>query len=245
MRASRTEDRRPWGALPWAGPLVAMVALIVGSELIAAHALPARGAGRTVAAVALTLGGELVLIAVLLAFGRAVAARNGGWRSAFGLDRVRGSDWLPWITGLGFVYLGRTAVGLVADVLSDGRATAESSNLHLSSPGTVEIVVLALTAVVLAPVAEELMFRGLLLRTFLRRFSFWPSALLSTVLFGLFHVYEVSTVLGAVTLACSVAVLGLGNCYLVRITGRLTPGIMVHASFNALALAVAVVQATR
>ena len=41
------------------------------------------------------------------------------------------------------------------------------------------------------------------------------------------------------TLACTVGVLGLTSSYLVRITGRLTPGIMVHASFNALALAVA------
>jgi uncharacterized protein len=31
--------------------------------------------------------------------------------------------------------------------------------------------------------------------------------------------------------------LGLCNCYLVRITGRLTPGIMVHATYNALAIA--------
>jgi membrane protease YdiL (CAAX protease family) len=245
MRVNRAHDRRPWGPLPWAGPLVATVALIIGSSLIAAHAFPQRGAGRAVAGVALTIGGELVLLLALLAFGRSIAARNGGWRAAFGLDRVRGSDWLPWITGLGFVYIGRTAVGLIADVLSGGRATAEASNVHLSSPGVVQVVVLALTAVVLAPVAEELMFRGLLLRTFLRRFSFWPSALLSTLLFGLFHVYEVHTVLGAVTLACSVAVLGLGNCYLVRISGRLTPGIMVHGTFNALALAVAVVQASR
>jgi uncharacterized protein len=28
------------------------------------------------------------------------------------------------------------------------------------------------------------------------------------------------------------------GCYLVRITGRLTPGIMVHATYNALAVAV-------
>jgi membrane protease YdiL (CAAX protease family) len=53
-------------------------------------------------------------------------------------------------------------------------------------------------------------------------------------------VYEVHTALGAVTLAASVGVLGLGNCYLVRITGRLTPGIMVHASFNAVVLAITV-----
>ncbi|MDP9461910.1 MAG: hypothetical protein M3Q22_17195 [Actinomycetota bacterium] len=46
------------------------------------------------------------------------------------------------------------------------------------------------------------------------------------------------------TLALSVAALGLGNCFLVRITGRLTPAIMVHATYNALTLIVALATAT-
>jgi membrane protease YdiL (CAAX protease family) len=175
---------------------------------------------------------------VLVAFGRPLAARGGGWRRTLGLDRVRRSDWLPWITGVGFAYLGRTVVSVVALALTGGRALAEASNLTGGDGSVVSIVVLVVVAVVLAPIAEELMFRGLLLRTFMHRMRFWPAALLSTALFGGFHVYEVSTVAGAVTLACSVGVLGLVNCYLVRITGRLTPGIMVHATYNALAVAV-------
>jgi membrane protease YdiL (CAAX protease family) len=245
MRASRADDARPWGVLPWLGPMLTLLAVIVAGNLVAAYALPAHGTGRTVAGVALNIGGELVLLAALLAFGRSIAARNGGWRAAFGLDRVRRGDWLPWVIGLGFGYLGRTVVGLVANLLTDGRAAAQASNVRLSHPGAVSIVVLALTAVVLAPIGEELMFRGLILRTFMRRMSFWPAALLSTALFALFHVYEVHTVVGAVTLASEVAVLGLCNSYLVRITGRLTPGIMVHASFNAIALAFALALAAR
>lgn len=45
-------------------------------------------------------------------------------------------------------------------------------------------------------------------------------AVLSTVLFGVFHVCEVHTLTGAIILAVSVGVLGLCNCYLVRITRR-------------------------
>jgi membrane protease YdiL (CAAX protease family) len=84
---------------------------------------------------------------------------------------------------------------------------------------------------------------GLLLRTFMRRLPFWPAALLSTALFALFHGFEVDTVVGAVTLACFVAVLGLCNSYLARITGRLTPGILAHPTYNALAFTVAVLRA--
>jgi uncharacterized protein len=35
-------------------------------------------------------------------------------------------------------------------------------------------------------------------------------------------------------------VLGIGTCFLVRITGRLVPGMMVHATVNAVALLTAV-----
>lgn len=245
VHRNRRDDSRPWGVLPWLGPLLTLAALIVVGNLLHAYAIPGSGGGRTAGTVALAIGGELVLLAALLGFGRPIAGRNGGWRTAFGLDRVRGADWLPWLTGFGFVFIGRNIVGVLANMLSNGRAGAQASNVQLSHPGPLSIAVLALTAVVLAPVAEELMFRGLLLRTFMRRLSFWPAALLSTALFGLFHVYEVHTLLGAVTLALEVGVLGLCTCYLVRITGRLTPGIMVHATFNALALVVAVVAASR
>lgn len=239
MRALRRDDRRSWGLAGWLWPLVALVVIIVAGNVLAATVVPRHGTGRTVVGILLTVGGELLLLAVLLAFGRAIAARDGGWRAAFGLDRIRGRDWVPWLWGLALCYAGRTAVGIVAAALTDGRAAREASNLSIGHPTVATVATLAVTVCVLAPIAEELMFRGLLLRTFMRRMSFWPAAVLSTVLFGVFHTYEVSTVEGAVTLAVTVGVLGLVNSYLVRITGRLVPGMMVHASFNALALAVA------
>ena len=237
VAASQQGERQSWGVRSWLGPLVSLAALIVLSS-VAAAALPGDGTARTVGLVAVSIGMELVLFAVLWAFGRSLAARGGGWRNALGLDWVRGSDWLPWITGVGFAFLGRTVVGILATALTDGRALGEASNLTGGDDDVVSIIVLVLVAVVLAPVAEELMFRGLLLRTFMHRMRFWPAALLSTLLFGAFHMYEVDTFAGAITLACTVGMLGLVNCYLVRITGRLTPGIMVHATYNALAVAV-------
>ncbi|WP_138758392.1 CPBP family intramembrane glutamic endopeptidase [Modestobacter altitudinis] len=237
IRTAQQTAPQAWGVRSWLGPLVGLAALIVGSGFVSG-ALPDRGTGRTIGVAALSIGLELVLLAVLVAFGRPLAARGGGWRQTLGLDRVRRSDWLPWITGVGFAYLGRTVVSVIALALTGGRALAEASNLTGGDGSVVSIVVLVVVAVVLAPIAEELMFRGLLLRSFMHRMSFWPAAGLSTFLFGAFHVYEVDTVAGAVTLACSVGVLGLVNCHLVRITGRLTPGIMVHATCNALAVAV-------
>jgi len=228
-----------WGVWTWLGPLLALAGIVVLTGVIVPLVAPDRGLGRVVVAIAAVIGGELLLLLALLAFGRGVAARGGGWRATFGLDWIRKRDWRPWILGFGIVYACRTAVLVVAAVLTDGRAVEEARNLDIGSPTVLSIVVLVILIVVLAPVTEELMFRGLLLRSFLRRMTFWPAALLSTLLFSLFHVYQVGTVLGAVTLALSVAALGLGNCFIVRITGRLTPAIMVHAAFNALTLGVA------
>ena len=244
MARSRSADPQPWGVLPWLGPVLISVTVIVVGQLVG-RAVARNGRVPVGLGIGMTVAAEGLMLVALLAFGHRIAARGGGWRTALGLDRIRASDWAPWALGLAFVYAGRTAVGIVADVLTDGRATSQASNLHLTRPTPLEVLGVALAVVVLAPITEELMFRGLLLRSFLRRLSFWPAALLSTALFGTFHVYEVHTVLGAVTLAVSVAVLGLGNCYLVRITGRLVPGIMVHAAFNAAALAIAVVLAYR
>ena len=237
VAAGRQGEPLSWGVRSWLGPLICLAALIVLSSLAAA-AVPAAGTGRTVGLATLSIGLQLVLLAVLVGFGRPLAAAGGGWRNALGLDRVRRSDWLPWITGVGFAYLGRTVVAALAVVLTGGRALAEASNISGGDRSVGSIVVLVVAAVVLAPVAEELMFRGLLLRTFMHRMRFWPAAALSTLLFAGFHVYEVDTVAGAITLAASVGMLGLVNCYLVRITGRLTPGIMVHATYNAVAVAV-------
>ena len=234
-RAARERDPGSWGVRTWLGPLIALACVVALGYATAGY----DGRGAVVLAVAVLIGGELLLLAALYAFGRPVAARAGGWRAAFGLDRIRRHDWLPWILGFAVIYACRTAVVVLAAVLSDGRAIEESSNLPTASPTVLSVVVLTIAVVVLAPVAEELMFRGLLLRSFLRRMGFWPAALLSSLLFALFHVHQVDTLLGAVTLALSVGALGLGNCFVVRITGRLAPAIMVHATYNALALAVA------
>ncbi len=42
--------------------------------------------------------------------------------------------------------------------------------------------------VVLAPLGEELLFRGLLLRGLVRRIRFWPAAVVSSLLFAAAHV---------------------------------------------------------
>jgi membrane protease YdiL (CAAX protease family) len=55
--------------------------------------------------------------------------------------------------------------------------------------GTVpwQLALTVLSLVVLAPLGEELLFRGLLLRALVRRLRFWPSAIISSLLFASAH----------------------------------------------------------
>jgi membrane protease YdiL (CAAX protease family) len=98
--------------------------------------------------------------------------------------------------------------------------------------------VLGVYAVLIAPVIEETLFRGVLLRSFMRRLTFWSAAVVSSAIFGALHTYEVSTLAGRITLAVNVGLLGVVNCLLARITGRLTPAIMLHATGNLFAFLV-------
>ena len=60
---------------------------------------------------------------------------------------------------------------------------------EVESIGTVpwQVTLTVISLVVLAPLGEELLFRGLLLRGLARRMPFWPAALISAALFASAH----------------------------------------------------------
>jgi membrane protease YdiL (CAAX protease family) len=243
MAASRRLDPRPWGIGPWLGPLLIMAGTAAVLVVVSLMVLGEPDSGLSMTAALLSVAAQVALLIALVPFARQIAARGGGWRTGLGLDRIRRSDWLPWVLGVALVFLGRLVVGVVLVALAGSQDAAVTGNLQgvaVDQPRLGPLSVFALAVVVLAPIAEEVLFRGLLLRTFMRRLRFWPAALLSTALFAAFHLYQAPTVFAAVAVFASISVLGLGACYLVRVTGRLTPGMLVHATLNAVALLFAV-----
>ncbi|SOD72253.1 hypothetical protein SAMN05892883_1662 [Jatrophihabitans sp. GAS493] len=238
----RLSAPQPWGWRPVGVPLIAFVALIVLGSF-AGRYQPSTYSGRVVYATTANLLVEGLLALSVWWAARPIAARYGGWGPTFGLRLPRWID-LGYAAVGGFVaFILRMVVGLTANGLTNGEAVSQSQNLTLHHVTPAAALLLFGVLVVAAPLIEEVVFRGLLLRSFMRRMTFWPAALLSTAIFALMHTYEVRTLVGAVTLAAGVGCLGLVNCYLNRLTNRLTPGIIVHAVFNALALAVVIAQA--
>jgi uncharacterized protein len=85
--------------------------------------------------------------------------------------------------------------------------------------------------VLIAPFVEELAFRGVG-QSLLAAFGRWPAILLVGVAFGVWH--------GLVEALLVLVPFGIGLAYLRDRTRSVVPGMVVHALFNAAALAVSV-----
>jgi len=98
---------------------------------------------------------------------------------------------------------------------------------HASGP---VILALGLIVVVAAPISEELLFRGVVLRSGLRRWSPVVAVLVAGLSFGAFHLVDLDTLPSLAGLAAFGCLSGV---VAVR-TGRLAPSIAMHMGFNLL-----------
>jgi membrane protease YdiL (CAAX protease family) len=92
---------------------------------------------------------------------------------------------------------------------------------------TVLLVVGAFVVIVVAPICEELFFRGFLFRILRTRMSFWLAAVADGVIFGLVH--------GSFIILPVLAVLGVALCWVYERTGSLVPAIAIHVLNNTIA----------
>ncbi len=211
------------GDFAWAWP-----ATVIGQVVVGAFVLSARGFGPKHRADAfdiavITVGSLAVTVGALMALSAAKGQRS--LRDDFGL-RVRVGDW-PWFAGgvlLQVVALG--AVALIAVVA--GSQPKQDVARALEHSGTIAKVLGAVAVVVAAPVAEELLFRGLLLRGLLRRFGSVTAVLVSGAVFALVHLLDPNTL----TLLAPLALVGVVSGIRAVRTGELSQSILLHAGFN-------------
>jgi len=90
-----------------------------------------------------------------------------------------------------------------------------------------EYIVAFVTLVVIAPVAEEVIFRGYLFGKLRKFVPFWIAAVVTSVLFGFAH--------GAWNVAIDVFVLSMVSCFLRESTGNIWTSILIHMLKNGLA----------
>lgn len=230
VRSWRAVPGRGWGAP--AAVCVPLLAFVLGVFVSSLATL-----GSDAEPVVLTAGSAGLAVATA-GLGTLLVRRSGGWRDAIGwaLPGVRD---VPQILGWSLLlFLAQILVFTAVRLLVPSTRNADPDNTEfLLDESGLGLVALAVVVVVAAPITEEVLFRGVMLRGLMRRLGFWPAAVISSVLFGLLHSQALDA--DSLLLVIATAVLGLGLCVLVRRTGRLAVGIGVHAVRNAAALSLA------
>ena len=93
-------------------------------------------------------------------------------------------------------------------------------NLGMDSPTVLSLIY----TVLVAPVTEELIFRGLTLRILEGAFSFWAANILQALYFGIIH--------GNLVQGSYAFLAGMILGYLVRRKGTLAAGVLCHFGVN-------------
>jgi membrane protease YdiL (CAAX protease family) len=218
--------------IAFAGTLAAADVALVGATLAVAGVVGGSSLGGGLLGVC---AGSGVLLAAAAAW-RARLLRRG----ALEIEAPRAPAWRSVLVGMGYILAGLARVGLVlaaATRILHLPATdpgAEIREIVHPGAGPAGVVGLVIAAVVLAPVGEETLFRGVLL-PWLRRFlSPDAAAWASAGIFAAGHLRYGPSVL-------VVVVYGLALAWARLHTGRLRASIAMHMIINATALAVTLV----
>jgi membrane protease YdiL (CAAX protease family) len=181
------------------------------------------------------LGGQVLGLALAVAY--LVGRRRLTWRL---LGPVR-PGWLQVALGLGVGVVGTIGaytINAILVTLVGAEDPVEQEILQEVLVGGRATILAILVAVVMAPLVEEVLFRGLLFQSMRRRVGLWPAALLSTAVFAVVHVEIIFS--QPVALAGLFA-LGTFLAWAFHRTGSLVVPIIGHAVFNGISLLLAVV----
>jgi membrane protease YdiL (CAAX protease family) len=102
---------------------------------------------------------------------------------------------------------------------------------------------LVVTSVLLAPVAEEVIFRGVLFQGLRSRTGFWVAAVVSSALFTLAHLGEGGGWLASGIIVSGILPLGVVFAGLLERRGTLLVSIVAHATYNAIGVAALILTA--
>lgn len=103
----------------------------------------------------------------------------------------------------------------------------QAQDVGFSDPQGIEIFTAFLVLVVLTPLAEELLFRGLMFFGLRRRLPFWVTSLIVSLLFAVVH--------WQLNVAIDVFVLSMISCYIREKSASLWPPVFLHGLKNSLA----------
>lgn len=178
-----------------------------------------------------TLGAVVYTIATAIAISP-LLSRRMDWKALahkLGLTKPH-ARMVIWALGAWVLYFLSTAVVSVVLQYLPGLNLSQKQDIGFTSlSGSWEYILAFLTLVVVAPVFEELLFRGFLFGRIRERSGFWLSAIFTSLAFALLH--------GQLNVGIDVFILSMFLCYLREKRQSIVPGIFVHALKNGLAYA--------
>jgi hypothetical protein len=228
----RRSPQTPWR--PWTAPLALIMGLVLATIGGLIVDLPALALGVKLTASSTPPGLAIadtfvqdvgfVLAAVYCAHIGSRAVR--GWQ--LGLRRPG----VGWVSAAGLVLLLLALFVVVSVVWSQVFNPERETLLNQlgSNEGTALLVLSAALTCVVAPICEEVLFRGYIFTALRNWRGTLPGAILTGLIFGGVHAGS-APVLDLAPLAA----LGFGLCLLYRATGSLYPGIFAHALNNCIA----------
>lgn len=153
---------------------------------------------------------------------------TGDMRADFHLQ-VRASDWVAFFWGVGLLFAASIALGLILDVFGLEADTQEVVEAARQADDLAERLGFALIIAVVAPILEEMLFRGALLDALKARTSTTRAVWWTGVIFGLVHALDPAAFLLVPALVALGVILG----FVRERSGSLSKPILMHMGFNA------------
>ena len=228
--------RGPWGMAVtwgfWESVIVGVVGVLIGGLLGAPVAVTATDGHLT--DLQFALAGILGELGIFGAAAGWLYIRHRRSLAALSLDLRRPVDAaIGFGTGLGIyvvaVFGVATALAALLEAIA-GRPVESPEQIPTTLSG-LPLVLTGILVIVCAPVAEELLFRGMIFRSLRDRHGFWAGAVVSSLLFGSVH-WQGSPWESSVLLTLTLAFVGLGLAALYEWRRNLLANIAAHCAFN-------------
>jgi membrane protease YdiL (CAAX protease family) len=184
--------------------------------------------------ISVTIAADIGFLVTILVW---VRLRVKEWREIFGLP-ARGRTLKEILVGvlsgpaiyLGVVLISAFVLSPVIGLFARHRSVETPAQIQPGLPAR-GVLLAVILSVIVAPITEELFFRGVLFRSVRDRGGFWLGALVSSVLFGLAH-YVSGAWQDTLLLQFTMVFTGLGLAALYEWRGNIVTNVAAHMAFN-------------
>jgi len=230
-------DRRPNASWSWYEALGVYIVAFLIAGLATLPLVRLMEPDTDLTTIVLTVVAALVILGVLILW---LSTYHRGWLEVMRLPER--AMWRKQIGagvafGLGLypvmvIVVGGLLTYLLQTISGEHVEAPEQVGEHLPAIGTALTV---LYAIVIAPVGEELFFRGVLFRALRDRHGFWVGAVGSGIGFGLIHFIPGSAI-DAALLMIVMFFTGMALCFIYERRGTIVAPLAAHVTFNVIGI---------